>query len=309
MQFNNKKIKDIGEFGLIKQLAYLIKKKDKSVICGINDDAAVLKYTKDKYLLFTTDMLIENVHFTRKMNPEAIGQKALAVNLSDIASMGGLPRYAVISLGLPKDLSLAFVKKIYKGMLEFARKFKVNIVGGDTNQSKNIIINISLLGEVKKRFLTLRSGAKCNDLIFVSGNLGRSYVSGRHLEFVPRIETSRFLVKRFKPSAMIDISDGLVLDLSHILELSGVGAVIYERLIPRSKDASLKEALYDGEDFELIFTMAKNKAKLFLNSLNKNEIKIPISLIGEITSKKMQILLIDRFNKIKFLIPKGFTHF
>lgn len=308
MRFKHKKIKDIGEFALIKKFSNLIT-VDTSVVCGINDDAAVLRYTKDKYLLFTTDMLIEGVHFTRNMAPEAIGHKALAVNISDIAAMGGLPTYAVVSLGLPKDLEVAFIKRIYQGMLKLAKEFRINIVGGDTNKSKNIVINVSLLGEVEKKFLVLRNGAKNGDLIFVTGFLGKSFISGKHLKFTPQIDAARFLVKKYKPSSMIDISDGLILDLSHILELSGKGAIIYEKLIPCTKNATLREALYEGEDFELLFTLSRNKTKFLLKSLKKNEIKIPISLVGEITAYKRQCLLIDRFNKVRSLSPKGFTHF
>ncbi len=304
----NNKIKDIGEFGLINSLSRMIKVSN-NVVCGINDDAAVLRYTKDKYLLFTTDMLIEGVHFTKSMPPEAIGRKALAVNVSDIAAMGGLPLHAVVSLGLPPDLKIAFIKKIYKGISRLAKEFNINIVGGDTDRSKSIVINIALLGEVEKKHLVLRSTAKAGDFIFVSGSLGKSFDSGKHLNFIPRIELARYLVKKYKPSSMIDISDGLVLDLSHILELSNLGAVIYEQLVPRNRNATLKEALYEGEDFELLFTMKRREALLFLKSLEKIKYKVPVSFIGKITSQRGKISLAGRFNKIRTLAKKGFTHF
>ncbi len=306
---SDKKIKDLGEFGLIKRLARLTR-VNSNVVCGLGDDAAVLKYTRDKYLLFTTDMLIEKVHFTRSMPPEAIGRKALAVNISDIAAMGGKPGFAVISVGLPKDLKLVFAEKIYKGILKLAREFGISIVGGDTNQSKDIIINISLLGQVKKRHLVLRSTAQGGDLIWVTGRLGNSFLSGKHLNFTPRLKFSEILVKKYKPSAMIDISDGLVLDLSHILEMSHCGAVIYENLIPRAEGAKLQNALYDGEDFELLFTLPRNQARHFLDSLKHNrEEDIPVSFIGEITSRKNKILLADRWGKTRLIPAKGFTHF
>lgn len=308
MPQKNKKLKDIGEFGLIDCLHKSIR-VDKNVICGIGDDAAVLKYDKDRYLLFTTDMLIEGAHFTRSMPPESIGHKALAVNISDIAAMGGLPKHALVSLGVPQDLSFAFINKIYKGMIKLARQFHINIVGGDTNRSEKIIINISLLGEVEKKLLVLRKGAKPEDLIFVTGSLGRSFINEKHLNFIPRIAFARALVKKHKPSAMIDISDGLVLDLGHILEMSKVGAIIYEKLIPRTKNATLNQALYDGEDFELVFTMPRQEARLLLNSLKNIKNEIPISLIGEIFFSRQAILLADRFNNLRPLAKKGFTHF
>src|SRR3989338_2288048 len=162
-----KKLKDIGEFGLIEHLRKTIKTTS-SVAVGIGDDAAVLNVSSGKPLLFTTDMLVEDRHF-RRMQATAfqIGWKALAVNISDIAAMGGLPTHAVVSVALAGDLTLDFVEELYRGIQTLARVFKINIVGGDTNASNTIVISVALLGAVKKNQLIRRSGAKVGDVIFV----------------------------------------------------------------------------------------------------------------------------------------------
>lgn len=298
-----KKINSLGEFGLINELTKKIK-LDKTVFKGMGDDAAVLEFSKNKYLLVTSDMLIEDVHFRCNTNPFYIGHKALACSVSDIAAMGGLPRYAVISIGLPSNLELKFVQDIYKGIIGLANKFKINIIGGDTNKSEKIIIDITLIGLVEKEKLVLRSGAKKGDLIFVSGNLGGS-IYGKHLKFTPRIKESRWLVNNAKPTSMIDISDGLVSDLGHILEQSKVGAVIYEKLLPINKKAkSLNEVLYMGEDYELLFTVApKNVKKLIKSKSNFIE-------IGRVIDGSQGLLLIDKnCREIKLNPHKGFRHF
>jgi thiamine-monophosphate kinase len=253
------KISQLGEFGLIDAL-----KKyapiSKAVIKGIGDDAAVLPYNKREYLLLTTDMLSEGTHFTRRMPPFAIGHKALACSISDIAAMGGLPTFAVVSMGIAKNLSVCFIKNIYKGMQRTARDFNVSIVGGDTIKTDKVVINVALLGTVEKKYLTTRDGAKAGDRIFVTGPLGGSLKSRRHLNFCPRLSQARFLVEKFKPSAMIDISDGLSGDLNHILKAGRVGARLDYASIPRQRRVSLSQALNDGEDFELLFTLPPKRA-------------------------------------------------
>jgi thiamine-monophosphate kinase len=303
-----KKIKDIGELGLIRKLSQAIS-TDKSVIKGIGDDAAVIKFTANKYLLFKTDMVVEGEHFTRKMPARLIGRKALARNISDIAAMGGIPTYAVISLGIPPLVKATFVMELFQGINEIAKKFHINIVGGDTSKASKTFISIALLGWVEKSKLVLRSTARKGDLIFVTGNLGASFKTGKHLNFTPRIKESRFLVGKYKPTAMIDISDGLVLDLHHILEASRCGAFIYEEFIPRAPKAGLHNALYDGEDYELLFTLPGTKAARLIRNLRKSRHKFPISCIGELVDKKCGLIFIDSKYRLSKLAPRGFTHF
>jgi thiamine-monophosphate kinase len=268
------KISQLGEFGLIDALKKFAP-VSKAVIKGIGDDAAVLPYNKSKYLLLTTDMLSEGVHFTRRMPPQGIGHKALASNISDIAAMGGCPTFGVVSIGIPKDLSVHFIKEVYKGIQRTARAFNISIVGGDTIKSDKIVINVALLGLVEKRNLITRDGAGPGDRIFVTGPLGGSLKSGRHLNFLPRLAQARFLVENFKPNAMMDISDGLSGDLNHILKASRVGAHLDYDSIPRPGKVSLSQALNDGEDFELLFTLSPIKARSLMDWQAKNMVVMP----------------------------------
>lgn len=293
----------LSELSLVKRIAGKIK-NDSSVVCGIGDDAAVLKYRKDKYLLFTCDMLIEGVDFTLSAGPEAIGHKSLACSLSDIAAMGGLPKYALISLGLSKKCPQRFLDRFYRGVNKLARQFKTNIAGGDLSFSPQTVVDISVLGTVKKKKLVLRSGAKPGDIIFVSGPLGGA-IYGRHLKFIPRIKEANYLVSNYRINAMIDISDGLSLDLYRLCSASASGAVIYEDLIPLSCAAkSLDEALNMGEDFELLFTLSPKEA----SRLVKRRAKV-FKAIGKIRERKYGIGLISKEGKERPLEPRGYQHF
>jgi len=307
-------IKNIGEFGLIDRIKKLIKTDaptsmhrcggDASVIKGTGDDCAVIKFSKDKYMLLTCDMLVEGVDFTGKERPYLVGRKAIAVSVSDIAACAGLPRYCLVSVGIPGNTSVEFIDKLIKGMLSLTGKYGINIVGGDISRSRQLTIDVSMLGTVEKKNLILRSGAKLGDIIFVTGKLGGS-ILGRHLRFIPRLKEARFLVKNFRVNSMIDISDGLAQDLGHILQESLTGAMLYEALIPVSKDArNLNDALYGGEDFELLFTMSPHEAKkLYRKKLTG------FKPIGEIVHKKYGLRLMDKRGKEKFIKPKGFRHF
>lgn len=293
----------LGEFGLIKKFKRAIK-LDASVIKGTGDDCAVLKFSRDKYQLFTCDMLVEGVDFRNDERPYLIGRKAIAVSISDIAACGGIPQYCLVALGMPGSTPVEFINKLFKGMLGIAKKYKINLVGGDLSRADKITIDVSMLGQVEKKYLSLRSGARTGDIIFVSGSLGGS-ISGKHLKFTPRLKEARFLVKNFRPTAMIDISDGLAQDLGHILEESNAGAVIYEGLIPLSRQAKgLGDALYCGEDFELLFTLSPLEAK---RVLKKNPFLF--QPIGEIAKKKYGLRMVDKRGREKIIRARGFRHF
>lgn len=310
----------VSELNLIAKIAKKIK-TDSSVVCGIGDDTAVLKYTKDRYLLYTADMLIEGVDFTLKAKPEQIGHKALACSLSDIAAMGGIPRYALISLGLPRSFcqekyltkkgrglpkrnAQKFIDGFYDGLRKLAKQFKVNIVGGDLSFSKKVVVDVSAIGEVNKRRLARRCGARPHDIIFVSGALGGS-IYGRHLRFIPRIKEAHYLVNNYKVNAMMDISDGLSLDLYRLCQASKTGAAIYEDLIPLAKDArSFDEALHMGEDFELLFTLPPQEARRLIKNRGAS-----FKAIGEIREKRFGLRLITRDYKERILEPRGYQHF
>ena len=299
------KLKDLGEFNFINRISKSIRPSGR-VVKGIGDDAAVLEYTKDKYLLFTTDMIIEGKHFCKSAEAESVGKKSLSCNISDIAAMGGEPKFAVISVGLPGSLDSRYADKLYKGIRKVARSFKVDLVGGDTVSSGKIIINIALIGEVEKKNLVLRSGAKEDDAIFITGNIGGS-IKSRHLNFIPRVKEARFLVNNFKINSMIDVSDGLLADLGHILEESHKGAIICEKTIPVSANASgFDSAVRDGEDFELVFTLPLPQA----DRLEKAwPFTTRLSRIGRITNKRKGFSIVSKNGKSKKINPTGFTHF
>ncbi len=303
-----KLLADIGEDDFIKLIDKFCR-VDSSVVKGIGDDTAILKFDKENYLLVTTDMLIENIHFKKSLSPKHIGRKALACNISDIAAMGGIPKYAVISVGLPKRTNVKFAEEILKGIVALARQFNISIVGGDTNHSNKIIINICLFGLVEKKNVVLRSTAKPGDSIFVTGSLGGSLKSGKHFSFVPKIKEARWLVENSKPSSMIDISDGLILDLSRIVNSSNAGALISESLIPKKNGCSLKNAFFDGEDFELLFTLPKSREKKLNSKLKNKKTSFSIKKIGLITKKIQGIKLVQKNGIEKEITPKGYLHF
>lgn len=317
------KIKDIGgEFALIERIRDKIKLFSKGVVAGIGDDAAVLQYDKKNYLLFTTDMLVENKHFSLKyFSPEQAGMKVIEQNVSDITAMGGLPKFALVSLALPGNTDVEFVDRLYEGINEKAEKYRIGIVGGNIASSEEIIVNISLIGFVEKNFLALRRGAKVGDLIFCSGDVGKSEAglqlikhkkAGKsiikHLEPECRLDLGRKIVK-LGINSMIDVSDGVASEIRHICEESKVGAVVYSDKIPIDKSTiidakkvgkdALDFALYGGEDFELIFTAGKNK----LRKLKKFD----VAVIGMITDKKHGIKLIKNNKKLE--LENGFDHF
>jgi len=316
------KIKDIGEFGLINRIKKSTKLFSKEVVIGIGDDAAVLKFDKNHYIIFTTDMLVENDHFSLKFStPEQIGMKAIEQNASDVAAMGGIPKYAVISLALPDYADVEFVDRLYNGINKKSRKYKISIVGGNIAHSREIIANIALIGFVEKKYLALRSTAKVGDIIFCSGDVGKSSVGlellkhniegksiKRHLEPECRLDLARKLVK-VGVNSMIDVSDGVASEIKHICKQSNVGAMIYADKLPLSKDTIMDSkkinknpldfALYGGEDFELVFTANKNKLKQLK--------KYDVTVIGEIVDKKYGVKLIKNNKKVDLEI--GFDHF
>jgi thiamine-monophosphate kinase len=256
-------------------------------------------------------MLVEDAHFTRRDDPHQVGRKALACSISDIAAMGGLPTYAVISWGFPPRLPVTYVDQLMKGIERLAKAYRISVVGGDTVKSAKIVINIALLGEVKNRHLVTRGGARPGDALLVTGPLGGSLPSGRHLTFQPRIKHAQFLLNNdYQPTAMIDISDGLAADLFHILKASRAGAVLYEERIPRNavkgQAVTLRHVLNDGEDYELLFTLRPEKAQRLLKHRHPGA---PFFAIGEITGQRGRVVLVDRRQHEIRIERQGFAHF
>ena len=326
------KIEKIGEFGLIDLIKRKTFSKDKRVLVNIGDDAAVIKPSKDKLLIFTTDTLMEKVHFDLGyFTFEQIGWRAMVANLSDIAAMGGLPKFALVTLGLSKSISVENVISIYNGMIAIGKRYKCKVIGGDTLFSpKGIFVSIALLGEVEKKNLVKRSGAKKGDLICVTGDLGeaqagleflkknprkKSPLVRKHLNPFPRIDEARTLIKNLKINSMIDISDGLSSELFHLSEENDLGAVIYETKIPISpncikagnllKKSPLLWALSSGEEYELLFTISRKE----LPPLEKVKRKIKVSIIGEMVDRKETVVLQEKSGKKRRLRKTGFKHF
>ncbi|MGD9015476.1 MAG: thiamine-phosphate kinase [Candidatus Omnitrophota bacterium] len=298
------RIEKLGEFGLIDLISRRLK-HSAAVMQGIGDDCAILPFDRKNFLLLTCDMLVEGIDFTLRDKPNLVGSKSMGCCLSDIAACAGLPRYAQISLGLSPGMPVSRVKQLYQGIILQAKKFKVKIVGGDISQSDKLIIDVSLVGVVERKYIVRRSGAKKGDIIFVSGKLGGS-IHRHHLTFTPRVKEARYLVKNYKINSMIDISDGLIQDLGHILKQSGQGAIVYKDLIPLSADArSFNQALFMGEDFELLFTLAPSQAKRLISSKKNKQ----FSPIGEITDMPGSLIMLDKQGKEIRLASCGFRHF
>ena len=311
------KIKDIGEFGLIDRITK--KPKDKDILVGIGDDAAVVKTDKGLQVL-TTDCLVEGDHFRREwVTPEQIGMKAIEINVSDIAAMGATPKYVLVELALPGNLDVKFVEELYKGMWKVCDKYDIEIIGGNMTHCDNIVISITLTGEVDKKNLCLRSGAKPGDFIFVSGHLGngraglrlfqenlKGFEKVRKAYLEPKAQLETALKIAAYSNSMIDVSDGLAPEVKHICDESKCGAIIYKDKIPVKDEVrevvnELREdeydyALFGGEDFELVFTVSKD-----------NLDKVNGFLVGEITKNK-EIRLFSN-GKEKALTKKGYDHF
>lgn len=303
-----KTLKEAGEFGLIERIRRMMPGAP-AVLMGIGDDTAVLRIGNKK-VFFTTDMILEDRHFRMsEATGFEIGWKALAVNISDIAAMGGIPTHAVVALGAPGDLSLNFIHEIYTGIRTLARRFHVTVVGGDTNASDKLVVSVSLLGEAVRGLVATRSAAKAGDVVFVSGFLGGSRASKKHLRFVPRIKESQFLMKHTQMHAMMDISDGLASDIHRITERSGVGACLSSEAIPCTPGVHLGQALTEGEDFELLFTLSpKEAAKLMVSSAARRGLA-PFHAVGKIMPKAYGVRLVGANGKDEILPAKGFDHF
>ena len=308
----------MNEFELITRLTKSLPVNE-SVVVGAGDDCAVLDFgLPEKLLLFKTDAVVEGIHFTKETPPEKIGRKALARCLSDIAAMAGTPSAALVTIGLPEHFEPEFVANIYDGLNALAKKFGVAVVGGETTTNPGrIFISIASLGTVVRGKQILRSGAKIGDGIFVTGELGGS-LAEKHLEFEPRIAEANWLAEHFPIHAMIDLSDGLAGDLHHVLKASGVDAELLKPAIPVSRAAKLQArrssakpafaaALTDGEDFELLFTVAGGDAVKLLDAWKKHFPKLKLSCVGKIVAGG-GITIRDRTGSHK-LSAHGYVHF
>jgi thiamine-monophosphate kinase len=294
----------------------------KAVVRGIGDDCAILRPFPGAELLVTTDLCLENVHFRREWHPAAaVGHRCLTRGLSDIAAMGGEPMACFLSLGLPKDLPQIWVDGFLTGLLSLAKRFRVQLAGGDISSARQITADIVVTGQVPAGKAVLRSGARAGDRIYVTGSLGGSAAvlrrlsagktiqptkSNVHFYPAPRIEVGTWLRKHGLATAMIDLSDGLSVDLAHICEESHVTAKITASQVPVGKGADLQLALHGGEDYELLFTAPKRK------KIPSQISGVKITEIGEIwnhSDYSSAIQILGENGKLRPLAKRGWEHF
>jgi len=331
------KLKDIGEFGFIDRVAPMGNVRPEGVVKGIGDDCAVIQVRGDEYLLLTTDLLVEKVHFLMDWAaPEIIGARALTANLSDIAACGGNPRDAFLSLAIPDRMEVEWLDAFYRGLTDLARQYQVNVLGGDTTSSKtDFVINIVVTGLVPSEQVLFRHTANEGDIIILTGPTGLSRAgcdilldhrdltaeSARssikaHLEPRPHVAEGRMLAASGSCTAAIDVSDGISSDLGHLCRDSGLGAVLYEEKIPIAPELNqlgkilgkdpLDWVLNGGEDYVLLVAIRPTALKAVLDQAEENGWKF--YPIGEFASgRKMRLKRMD--GKKQEIAPAGWDHF
>lgn len=343
MEFDNTSdtnLAELGEFGLIKHLTQHIELYQPSTIKGVGDDAAVIN-NEDLQTVISTDILIEGVHFDLTYVPlRHLGYKSVIVNLSDIYAMNAHPKQILVSIALSNRFKLEAIEELYSGMLAACKKYKVDLVGGDTTSSlSGLVISITAIGGVKKEYITYRNGAKESNLLCVSGDLGGAYMGLQILEreksvfkenpkLQPDLQGKDYLLERqlkpearkdiietlhsigIKPTAMIDVSDGLSSEILHLCSQSDVGVELYEEKIPidsltyeNAREFNLDPTLCSlsgGEDYELLFTVDINEYEKLKNSMD-------ITIIGHITDKAKGCNMISKSGTVHELKAQGWN--
>ncbi len=325
------RLSEIGEFGFIDRISGRVGNPEE-VVVGIGDDAAVTVLSPGMVLLSTSDMLVEGVHFDLAWSdPYSLGRKSLSVNLSDIAAMGGIPKFALLSVAIPPELPLDFLERFIEGFIAQAVSYGVTLTGGDTSSSRGgFVISVTLQGEQYPEKVVRRSGACAGDIICVSGTLGDSALglqmlikgerSGaaimRHLDPQPRNVLGRTLADAAIPSSMIDVSDGLLADLGHILAKSGTGARVaidslplsscFKRAVESSSPEFRRYTLSGGEDYELLFTVSPERLDDARSAAEASG--TAVTAIGGITSGN-GIILVDSAGGHYTPESSGYDHF
>jgi thiamine-monophosphate kinase len=294
------KLRDVGEDRLLEQLLPKLE-QNSGVILGAGDDCALVESGKPGLLsVLKTDCLVEGIHFSKNTRPELVGWKAMARPLSDFAAMSGLPRFALITLVVPANRDVLWVRQLYRGIEKAARKFEVAVVGGETSGIKGpAVISISVTGFVEKDRWVGRGGGKARDELFVTGRLGGS-LAGGHVKFVPRIVESRWLTEHFRIHAMMDLSDGLGADLPRLARASGVGFEVDHAALPLKRSSTVRQAISDGEDYELLFAISPRDRQRLEKSWPKKFPGVPLTRIGSLNRK-------SKIENRKF--PSGYLHF
>ncbi len=335
------RIKDLGEFGLIKRIGRLLPPCSGDVVVGVGDDVAVVDTGGKHYLLLTCDIQVENTHFLPSVSPYQLGLKAAAVNLSDIGAKGGEPLHFLVSLALRAETSVEWVDEFYRGLGEGASRHGADIIGGNLSHTQGPqVVDLFLTGRVKKEELLLRGGARPGDKVLVTGQLGnakgglflltqedlREKLTPERAEALltalltptPRVREGQAIARTGKATAMLDISDGLAQDLLHICEASRVGVRIWAEKIPFS--FALEElgqllgtppwllALEGGEDYELCFTSPAEEAEELAEEVERTT-GIPVTIIGEVLPQEEERWLVTPQGEERLLSPRGWNHF
>jgi len=332
------KLADLGEFAFIRRITENCICRPEGVVLGPGDDAAAVKGQEGDVLLMTTDLLVERVHFRREwMTGRQVGYKAMAVNLSDIAAMGGIAREALVSWAVAGLEDLAYLEEIYAGMRALAQQYQVNILGGDTTRSPDgLMLNVAILGVVPLDQMLRRGGASPGDVLVLAGSLGESRAGlfslmagvdprspkherlmAAHLEPVPRLREGRFFAMSGAAHAAIDLSDGLSSDLGHVIQASQVGARVFADRLPISKQVReycqsqsldpVEFALAGGEDYSLLVAIREESAEDLKREFDAS-FQEPLSCIGEITDTGRLELIHPNGRTIE-LLPSGWDHF
>ena len=311
-------------------LAGFSKPREAGLRVGADDDAAIWQPRKGQETILTSDWFLEGTHFLRELHPaESVGWKCLARAASDIAAMGGIPRCFLLNLALPKTATGKWLSGFLRGLRRAAHALRCALAGGDTTRQERILINVTVVGEVAKGRAVLRSGARPDDLLFVSGRLGEAELGLRllrksrgkartgsdavrkHLYPEPRLALGNWLARNRLASAMMDVSDGLSTDLARLCEQSGVGAVTSEGALPTAKGVSRAEAvrlaLHGGDDYELLFTVPASRIRRF-RRLWRGQQGVAISCIGGIT-RKAGLFLVKDEAVAEELVPGGWDPF
>ena len=333
----------IGEFQLIQSIAHGFSSRGPRPLVGIGDDAAILSRSSGSHFVISTDLLVEDIHFSRTTASfYDIGYKAAVANLSDIAAMGATPTYILVAVALPSHLKYHDWKELYRGLSVPCKAHGVQLVGGDTSASRSsLFLAITILGQVEPNCGLTRGGAREGEIIYVSGSLGNSaaglawltrqatqvntstlrqpmkFLVSRHLRPTPRIALGRLLSSRGFASAALDLSDGLSGDLRHLCQQSRVGALLQEASLPLSphlvayaaqmKVDPLLWALHGGEEYELLFTVPPKYQRRL--ELAVKQLGIPVTAIGVMTPRRSGIRISHPDGKTQKLLPQSYVHF
>jgi len=330
------RLAEVGEAGILEAIQRIVTPTDPAVVVGIGDDAAVVQCRADRHLIATCDIQIDGVHFRRaSAAPYEIGWKAMAINLSDLAAMGGVPRFALISLALPAELSLRWVEELYRGLTEMGSAYGIAVIGGNLSRTAGpITVDVTLLGEVEEGAVVRRTGARAGDRLLVTGTLGASGAGRRlveqgiqlpgrdvlmaaHLRPSPRVHEGRTAALSALATAMIDLSDGLATDLSRLCDVNNLGVRIDAGALPiadevRSAAAALGIdaldcALFGGEDYELLMASPPAQAGALVDRIT-SETGTPVTIIGTFVPSEEGRQVITHRGSVP-LAPQGWDHF